>query len=101
VILEYHRLAIAEARQIRLRLARESQRLSARFELAFTATVRRIMENPDCGSAFDERHRWLKVGRFRYLIYYRRFELDRILIFAIAHASRRPGYWLRRTRSLN
>jgi plasmid stabilization system protein ParE len=70
----------------------------SRFELALRLTFDRIRANPDVGAPFDTEFRWLKVGRFRYIIYYGSRSPGVIEIFAIAHASRRPGYWLRRTR---
>lgn len=38
------------------------------------------------------------LGRFPFVIYYRHESLDdRVIIFAIMHCSREPGYWKQRT----
>lgn len=45
---------------------------------------------------FDEYHRWL-MTRFPYGVAYR-VEGEKILVFAVAHLRRRPGYWRGRTK---
>ena len=44
----------------------------------------------------NHRFRRLRMRRFPYVVIYECRE-DHILIVAVAHTSRRPGYWLRRT----
>lgn len=45
--------------------------------------------------AFDERYQKLKTSRFPYLVFYEERAAE-ILVVAIAHGRRRPGYWLDR-----
>lgn len=54
-----------------------------------------IRTTPDLGKAQRRGTRRLLVRRFPYSIVYRD-EADRILIVAVAHQSRRPGYWRQR-----
>lgn len=39
--------------------------------------------------------RWCKVGRFSYLVFFE-VRSEEVLVKAVSHASRRPGYWRRR-----
>jgi hypothetical protein len=41
-------------------------------------------------------YRWVRVRRFPYLLIFRRKSPEVIVIVAVAHTSRRPGYWRRR-----
>jgi hypothetical protein len=40
----------------------------------------------------------MRLRRYPYLLYYARTDPAQVTVFAVAHASRRPGYWLRRAR---
>ena len=52
----------------------------------------RILEFPDSGRPFGRRLRRARVRGFPYGLLYR-VEPSRILIVAVAHLHRRPGYW--------
>ena len=55
----------------------------------------RIGEHPLSYSVhFDDYRRYL-MNRFPYSVVYR-IEQDAILVFAVAHLRRRPGYWIDR-----
>ena len=43
-------------------------------------------------------YRWLPVQRFPYVLYYEILDPTRVRVYAVAHTSRRPGYWLQRRR---
>jgi toxin ParE1/3/4 len=67
----------------------------------FLAEVERdkalVQERPKIGAPYRETPmRYFVMRRFPYVIYYREFE-DEIWIAAVAHGSRRPGYWRKRT----
>jgi plasmid stabilization system protein ParE len=55
-------------------------------------TISLIREYPDAGSPVGASRRRMLVGRFPYAIVYRR-DPDSVVIVAVAHQSRRPGYW--------
>jgi plasmid stabilization system protein ParE len=92
----FHRLAEAEYDRVVRKYARQSIAAAQRFGAAVNRVVARIDANPAVGAPAFGAYRWMTVGRFRYLLYYRELSAGRILVYAVAHASRRPGYWLRR-----
>lgn len=55
-------------------------------------TVGFILEFPDAGAPFDGDLRRVRVDRFPYSIVYQR-SVDSVVIIAVAHQRRRPGYW--------
>ena len=68
--------------------------LGADFFDAIAATTARIQDHPEIGVPIssDERTRRAFVSRFPYQVVYRLMG-DEIVIVAIAHLKRRPGYW--------
>ena len=69
--------------------------LGERFHNAVKEANAFILRNPLLGSPHRRGTRKWRVSDFPYNVVYREYE-DRILIVAIAHGKRRPGYWLRR-----
>ena len=76
--------------------ARISPRVAQRFSFAVNDAVQRIAAHPLVGSTYLAPFRWVRVRKFPYLLYYNPSVLGRIIIVAVAHKMRRPGYWLRR-----
>ncbi len=71
--------------------------LGERLYVAFQEARLFIRRNPQMGSPFDYGTRNWRVPGFPYRLIY--IELtDEILIVAVAHNSRRPGYWRKRVR---
>jgi plasmid stabilization system protein ParE len=68
--------------------------LGGEFFDAVVATLSRITDNPDIGTAIsaDGQTRRAMVARFPYQIVYR-LRPTEIVIVAIAHLKRRPDYW--------
>jgi plasmid stabilization system protein ParE len=92
----FHRLATADyLRGIAWYRAQRSG-ASARYVAAVEDAVARIEASPHTGSPCYGAYYWVRVRRFPYLIYYRVLTDSLTLIYAVAHAHRRPGYWLRR-----
>ncbi len=67
-----------------------------RFRLTADRVVQRIAMVAEQASPYRLRYRWMRLQRFPYLVYYEICAPQRVLIYAVAHARRRPGYWLRR-----
>jgi plasmid stabilization system protein ParE len=67
-----------------------------RFSNAIDAALQRIAANPEWFAFIDEHHQKCSVQRFPFRIVFRD-EPGRVLIVAVAHAKRRPGYWQTRT----
>ena len=76
--------------------AARSMRAAERFEAAFAQALKSIAEHPDRYPLCDDRHRFYLLKRFPFQVIYRQVAEDRWLIVAVAHTSRRPGYWLNR-----
>jgi hypothetical protein len=60
-------------------------------------TIDRLTQNPETGHpiSLDQKTRRLLVSRFPYQVVYR-LRPDEVVIVALAHLKRRPGYWTRR-----
>src|SRR5436190_15929044 len=93
----FHRLAALEFRQSRWWYAKRSPDAARRFREAVAATVARITAEQERFPLVERDYRRARVARFPFvLIFYRRPRGD-IMIVAVAHTSRRPGYWRKRT----
>jgi plasmid stabilization system protein ParE len=95
---DLHPLALQELRAAYQWYARRSPFAAQHFRLAVDAVVQRIAAAAEQGSPFRQHYRWMRPRRFPYLLYYAIRDPHPVLIYAVAHARRRPGYWLRRTR---
>ena len=87
--------ALAEAEEAAAWYAERDPRVAARFTEELEAALNRISDAP---------HRWpvhllgtqrVRLTRFPYLVVYREDE-TRILVVAVAHTKRKPGYWRKR-----
>jgi toxin ParE1/3/4 len=87
------KLELAEAREYHeVQVAGLGDRFLGAVDMAF----REIQDNPKrCERYRRTTYRFWLVSDFPYVIYFRELR-DRIRIVAIAHGSRRPGYWRRR-----
>jgi plasmid stabilization system protein ParE len=95
----FHPLAAEEYRRARSWYARRSPAAALGFQDAVDRVVARIAADPTSGVVFRSWYRWMRTGRFRYVLYYEQITPTEVMVLAVAHAGRRPGYWLRRTRS--
>lgn len=89
---EFHREAQYEFISAAQYFESQSESLGLDFIAAVERTYQRILEFPNSGRPFGGRLRRLLVPRFPYGLLYR-VEEKRIFIVAVAHLSRRPGYW--------
>src|SRR6266478_4441245 len=92
----FHRLAAQEFRQARAAYARRSRRAALRFIQAIDTALQQIAADPERWPLYDDKHRWVKTKKFPYLLLYRPTGESRLTVVAVAHTSRRPGYWRRR-----
>ena len=70
--------------------------LGMRFLLAFESGIERIEGFPQSGSPLSGGLRKIVVPGFPFSIVYQETQ-DQIMILAVAHNYRRPGYWLHRS----
>src|SRR5256885_11854248 len=97
VVVDFDRLAAQEYTLARRRYARNSPTVAESFRGAVADAIRRIETSPFQRTPFRSRYRWRRVPRFPYTLYYLPLNPSHVLILAVAHTSRRPGYWLRRS----
>ncbi len=76
--------------------AERSQRAATGFETEFERAIDSIAADPDRYPFCDDHHRFYLMRRYPFQVIYRKASKDRLLIVAVAHASRRPGYWTER-----
>lgn len=69
--------------------------LGKSFTAEVVRTINLIREHPDAGSPVGLTRRRMLVHRFPYSVVYRR-DPESVLILAVAHQRRRPGFWRRR-----
>ena len=72
--------------------------LGERFTTAVEEAVARAVAFPSSGSPSRAKTRKIIVKGFRFSVFYRP-EAKGIVVFAVAHHSQRPFYWLSRTRA--
>ncbi|MGE3271958.1 MAG: type II toxin-antitoxin system RelE/ParE family toxin [Chloroflexota bacterium] len=72
--------------------ARQQPGLAARFVQSVEDTVARIVAFPHAGTPGPAHTRRAHISDFPFSVVYR-VEDDEIVVFALAHHARRPGYW--------
>jgi plasmid stabilization system protein ParE len=97
VWVHFHRLAAQEYLHARRWYSRHGALAARRFTNAIDQALQRIKAAPQAGPVYRGAFRWVAVGRFPYIIYYRMISSTEVLIVAVAHQRRRPGYWIRRS----
>src|SRR5437764_773824 len=96
--IEIHPLAPRELRQAYRNYARRSPAAAQRFHLALQRVIQRIETVAEQGSPYGQAYQWMRRRRFPYFRYFQIRDPHPVLTYAVARASRRPGYWTRRTR---
>ena len=87
--------ALAEAEEAAAWYAERDPRVAARFAEELEAALNRIAEGPHRWPVYMHGTRRVRLTRFPYLVAYRE-DPTRILVVAIAHGKRKPGYWKKR-----
>jgi plasmid stabilization system protein ParE len=98
----YHPHAAAELVEEAEYLRAEGRDVAEAFEAEVDNAIGRLLQFPEIGPEIrrrgDLRFRKWKLESFRYNLVYAVIG-DEIRIYAVAHHSRRPGYWLYRLRT--
>ena len=76
--------------------AERSKQAAEGFEAEFARALEAIAANPDRYPLCDDRHRFYILKRYPFQVIYRKASEEHLLVAAVAHASRRPGYWSER-----
>ena len=94
---EFHAEALAEFEEAARYYAGQQAGLDLRFIESVEATIQLIVENPSRWRVLDEDVRRCLTRVFPYGVLYT-IEPNFVLIVAVSHCSREPGYWKHRTR---
>jgi plasmid stabilization system protein ParE len=94
---EFHPEARLEYREAAAFYEARRPGLGATFTVEVEAAIERILETPDRWRSIEQDVRRCLTRVFPYAILYT-VENDFVLIIAVAHASREPGYWKHRLR---
>jgi plasmid stabilization system protein ParE len=97
-IVDLHPEAIAEGREARLWYRLRSPAVEERFRMALRRAISSIKEAPTRWPADDDDLRQCRVFGFPYRLIYWTDGESSVVVVAIAHHKRRPGYWIRRLR---
>ncbi len=71
---------------------RKAPGLGARFLIATHDAITAAMATPNAGAAVAAGARARRIARFPIRIIYV-VRVDRLIVVAVAHGARRPGYW--------
>ena len=77
----------------------EREGLGVEFAQEVDRTIEKILESPESWPKLWKDIRWCRTKRFLYAILYF-VDGDRIIIVAVMHLRRRPGYWKLRLKDL-
>lgn len=92
----FNRVATKEYRESHDWYAKRSTEAATNFISAIDATVSRIIDEHDALPVISGKFRRVRVKKYPYiLVFYPRTDQDTRVV-AVAHTSRRPGYWRRR-----
>jgi plasmid stabilization system protein ParE len=92
---KFHPDADAELEEASLFYESRLSGLGKIFAAEVEQTISLVREFPDSGAQVGSRRRRVVIARFPYSIVYRQ-DPDAIVIVAVAHQRRRPGYWRQR-----
>lgn len=94
----FHPAAQVEVEEAAARYEAQRDGLGQEFRSEFEAALGRIVQNPQIYAVELGEFRACSLRRFPYTIFYIDLEV-RIWLGAVAHQSRRPGYWAPRRES--
>ena len=72
--------------------AKRSVEAARRFDAQVDMAIRENAADPERFPKCDEKHRYYLLRDFPFQIVYRR-NAETLVVMAIAHTSRKPGYW--------
>jgi hypothetical protein len=92
----FHRLAAREYRSAKEWYRERSVEIARRFTLAVDRAADRIATDAESLPQLTGTYRYVRVPNFPYVLVHRRIDGNAVMVVAVAHTSRRPGYWRRR-----
>jgi plasmid stabilization system protein ParE len=94
--IEFHRLALKEFDEARKWYSERSPDAERKFKAAVEDAIDRISRNPALLPRYSNNYQWVRVQRFKFIVVFRSRSANEVSVVAVAHTSRRPGYWRRR-----
>lgn len=91
----FHPEALQEYEEAALYYKEISRELAVSFINSVEKGIKKILEYPEAWQAVEEDVRRHLIKRFPFGIYYT-IQEDYVLIVAVMHMSRKPGYWKKR-----
>lgn len=95
--LEFHPYALAELERAKQWYDRQRHGLGESFFQEIVAAISRIQEAPIIWPEFQQGTRRFLVHRFPFALLYTQ-RSNSLLVVAVMHLKRQPGYWLSRLR---
>ena len=92
---EFHPEALEEYQEASLYYAERDPQLARRFIQSVEEAISRVVDSPERWRIIEEDVRRCLTRVFPYGILYT-IEMDYVLIVAVMHCSREPGYWKHR-----
>jgi toxin ParE1/3/4 len=92
----FHRLAAREYRSAKIWYRDRSVEIAQRFAVGVDRAADRIATDAESLPRLTGAYRYVRVARFPYVLVHRRVDSSVVMVVAVAHTSRRPGYWRRR-----
>ena len=89
----FQRDAAREYRSARKWYAARSPRAAERFRMAVAAAVECIEKSGKSLPVLEGSYHRVRVKRFPYVLIFRQGVSGEFRVVAVAHTSRRPGYW--------
>jgi toxin ParE1/3/4 len=89
----FHRLAAREHRAAKNWYRERSAEAAERFRIAVDKAVSRIVSDADSLPTLTGVYHYVRVNRFPYVLIFRQTAPSVVTVIAVAHTSRRPGYW--------
>ena len=92
---DFHPSAVEELEESADWYAARSIEAAQKLLVAVDVALGKIAEQPERFPQVDASHRACSLEKFPFQIVFR-YEKERLLVIAVAHAKRRPRYWKKR-----
>lgn len=93
---DFHRMARRELSAVYGWYKHRSARAVEQFLIRMDDAIERIAGDPEAMPRLGRNYHWCRVRRFPYQVVFRIEPDSSVYIIAIAHLSRRTGYWRNR-----
>jgi len=92
----FHELALAEAVDAQEWYARRSLRAARNFRTQMDEAIAGIVADPNRFPAIRKDFQYARILGFPYIVVFRNDTEQNLVVYAIAHTTRRSGYWVDR-----